>query len=431
MKNGRENKYKSDKAILRFVGRSGLLLITLLLAIVIFRPLTPLLIGEKNLTQYYQSLPQPDERLSLGIDISSADEEMEAAKYFNFKLGAIRLPTLPETGSLPSKICAERLDIYWDDELTGETFTRQIVLVEALSGRCIQSGKVAPIYLNSYFSYGEPRTTVGVNTDSMPLPFEIERSSFYFPFDRQRILMAFSLGISTQVGDINDPYSSFFNIAELYAPGASVISSFPLWEEDVTFGYELLNHSRIEDWIAEGETLYEIPDPTPVMTLQIALERPLFQRVLTVVLLASLFGFILILLFVSEISAFLEIAVGILLGLWGVQGILIPTYITGPTLIETLILTLYVLLAFVTFVRFIIIPFWYRLAFPSVTQQMEDAPIPSKSSTAPAEYIPEVTNNNSTSIPTASGNMLSQIVLATLTAFAAIIVFIHYTRNRD
>jgi hypothetical protein len=86
-------------------------------------------------------------------------------------------------------------------------------------------------------------------------------------------------------------------------------------------------------------------------TVRITFQRPLGRRALTVILLGTLFVFILSLLFLEETATFLEVAVGILLGLWGVREVLLPPYVTGPTMIEPLVLMLYFALVVAVLLR--------------------------------------------------------------------------------
>ena len=46
----------------------------------------------------------------------------------------------------------------------------------------------------------------------------------------------------------------------------------------------------------------------------------------------------------NEIGSFWEVIVGLIVGLWGLSGVLIPSYIDYPTIIETIILFLYVII---------------------------------------------------------------------------------------
>lgn len=124
-------------------------------------------------------------------------------------------------------------------------------------------------------------------------------------------------------------------------------STLPSWEETIdinsnTATFLTLSESRIPEW--------------QVTQLDVSLKRPLTQRILTASLLTLLFGFIVGLNFVPEIGAVLEVSVGILLGLWGIQDVLIPNYITGTTLVHLLISILYLLLGIIMYFRFIARP---------------------------------------------------------------------------
>jgi hypothetical protein len=97
-----------------------------------------------------------------------------------------------------------------------------------------------------------------------------------------------------------------------------------------------------------------------VTSLYIDFQRPRFYQILTVAVLGSVVILIITLLFIKDISNLVQIAIGILLGLWGVQNIIIPPYITGAVIIIPLILLLYISLAFVLFIRFFVYPIWNK-----------------------------------------------------------------------
>lgn len=68
---------------------------------------------------------------------------------------------------------------------------------------------------------------------------------------------------------------------------------------------------------------------------------PLF-RVLSLIVPMSIFSIIIILPRIrDEVGSFWEVIVGLILGLWGLSEVLIPSYIDYPTIIETIILFLY------------------------------------------------------------------------------------------
>jgi hypothetical protein len=77
---------------------------------------------------------------------------------------------------------------------------------------------------------------------------------------------------------------------------------------------------------------------------------------LTVLLLGLLTVLILGLVFVKEKSTLLEIAIGVLLSFWGIQGVLIPDHINSRTLVHYWVIVLYILLGLVTYVRLVGLP---------------------------------------------------------------------------
>lgn len=110
----------------------------------------------------------------------------------------------------------------------------------------------------------------------------------------------------------------------------------------------------------------EIDDNTQKTSqLKLELQRHFGTRLLSVILLLGLFVFILALAFVSEIGSALEVSVGILLGLWGVQNILIPPNIKNQTPIHEAIIFLYLFFGWVAFVRFLLIPVWKKATQPN------------------------------------------------------------------
>jgi hypothetical protein len=94
--------------------------------------------------------------------------------------------------------------------------------------------------------------------------------------------------------------------------------------------------------------------PAEVLTLELSRTRT--QRLLTLLLLGLLTVLILGLVFVKDKSTLLEIAIGVLLSLWGIQSVLIPEYINSRTLVHYWVIVLYILLGLVTYVRLVGIP---------------------------------------------------------------------------
>ncbi|MEP0914050.1 hypothetical protein NDI45_24375 [Leptolyngbya sp. GB1-A1] len=92
--------------------------------------------------------------------------------------------------------------------------------------------------------------------------------------------------------------------------------------------------------------------------IEVYFYRPIAYRALTLILLGSLFLLITSLFFIADNGTFLEVSVGILFGLWGIQDILIPKNITETTMVNSLILTLYVCFIFVFLLRFVRFNVW-------------------------------------------------------------------------
>lgn len=185
-------------------------------------------------------------------------------------------------------------------------------------------------------------------------PIVTVRSTYFYPFDKQIIGVYVTLKHE----------SSRLDTSSILKSGDPIITidiDAPEWAATGNF--------RVHPPINETT---QIPENTVQYTYAtIELQRPLSHQILTGILLGSIFIFIVLLIFIDELGNFLEVAVGILLGLWGIQAILVPDYISGPTIVDTLILTLYVLFAFAIFIRFIIKPRWRKLT-PLPIQDVEE-----------------------------------------------------------
>ena len=92
------------------------------------------------------------------------------------------------------------------------------------------------------------------------------------------------------------------------------------------------------------------------------LQRHASIKVISVLLLSSMFFVILMVVFVPDTSNALEITVGILLGLWGIQEIIIPPNIRNQSPIHEAFFFLYLFFAWVILLRFIFIPAIKKLA---------------------------------------------------------------------
>ncbi len=165
--------------------------------------------------------------------------------------------------------------------------------------------------------------------------FDIDSKRF-FPFDSWRANPAYLWT------DITDANGNALNIT----PRILGRTSFPGWKAKVSTEPARISFNGD---VYEGHSF------------RVDLQRPLSTRIMSVVLLLALLGFITLLLFIEENSSTLEVGVGILLGLWGVQEILVPSSITETTLIHSLIQLLYVYFAVIVCLRFISKPLFKQI----------------------------------------------------------------------
>lgn len=123
-------------------------------------------------------------------------------------------------------------------------------------------------------------------------------SYYYYPFDRME--MDIQVEIYGQTTDLEG------NLKEaVFRPKLLGFVDAPNWEEQI-----------------------EIATPNRIL---IGFWRPIPKQILTIVLLGSIGTFITILVFLKEPGSFLEVSVGILLGLWGIQSLLVPPNFSSRT----------------------------------------------------------------------------------------------------
>ena len=90
--------------------------------------------------------------------------------------------------------------------------------------------------------------------------------------------------------------------------------------------------------------------------LEVDYKRPLIYRVLTVVIFMALVLVILVSPFLKETGGFLEVLVGLIFGIWGIRQVIIPSFVTWPTIIDALTLGIYFLMCLAIFIRVVIFP---------------------------------------------------------------------------
>jgi hypothetical protein len=167
------------------------------------------------------------------------------------------------------------------------------------------------------------------------LPIGVQ-SNYFYPFDERSLDLDLQLDVQSQ-GQIT--------VARSISPDIAGWTNTPGWDAGIT------THKQLNSVLHTNGT-----------SLHIIFQRPLGTRVLTIILLLALTALIAALVFVTETSSFLEVAAAILLGLWQLHSTLVPANITWPTIIDPILLVLYILFALVVCFRLAVRPLWQRLS---------------------------------------------------------------------
>ena len=243
------------------------------------------------------------------------------------------------------------------------------------------------------------------------IPIETTRPTYFYPFDKR--VVGVYVKPENQLARLDT--SSILKSGE---PILTLEIDAPEWDKKEVFQTQLPIDETARTW---ANTL-------PFKVTNIELQRPLSNRILTVILLLSILTFIILSIFINELGTFLEVAVGILLGLWGIQTILVPDYITGATIIDALILTLYVLFAFAIFIRFLIKPAFQKLSTsPNQEEEKEqEEVILNLPNPLPVTFSPDTA-----STPANNKTVFLQLISSIFTVITAIITFLHFIRKKD
>jgi hypothetical protein len=94
----------------------------------------------------------------------------------------------------------------------------------------------------------------------------------------------------------------------------------------------------------------------PNVLVNIRYERPLVYRIIPAVLLLTILLIILIVPLIKDNGSFLEVLVGLIFGIWGIKQIIIPTFVTWTTILDPIILGLYMCLCVSVLIKFVIMP---------------------------------------------------------------------------
>lgn len=210
---------------------------------------------------------------------------------------------------------------------------------------------------------------------------------------------------------------------------------------------ELIQDEQVVHYVLEPDLIYDIdanewqiqvinegqPD-TERNRLHFVLERPLFQRIITAVILISIAFLIVLLITIQERGAILEVTAAVLFSLWSIQPLLIPSNVTWTTVINQIILFNYALLALVLFLRIVVIPAWLRLGHGSsaklIEKQSEDRE--TKQESSQEGQIIQQLNEQEVKIMLSSKQpvILLQFITAVSSMIIAWIAIIKHIRNR-
>lgn len=169
----------------------------------------------------------------------------------------------------------------------------------------------------------------------IPVNYRNLRYEKYFPLDEREVTFYLWVEAYQENG------AAFPLVPEVY-----LSSKMAEWNEEVHFTKRVIN--------VNGEDL-------EALEVNVIFKRPLTTRLFTFVILGTLYLFVTLLLFVKDTGSALEVSLGILLGLWGIQEIIRPPTLGTITLVDTLILVLYFYFALIAVLRFITVPLYQKL----------------------------------------------------------------------
>jgi hypothetical protein len=225
-----------------------------------------------------------------------------------------------------------------------------------------------------------------------------------FPFDTRRQIITIVFDIVTDDG------------RSLTVTPEIIVNSFiPNWQKTVL--------------ISKKKVVIDSEEKSGVQ-IEVDFQRPFSNKLLTVIFFATLLVFTFGLIKVSDLSGSLQVAVAILLGLWGVQEILIPPSVEQPNLINVGIISLYILLAWSAVTRFIWWPFFNRMRkskmemSPTILMSQNSLKVNALEQTTPSSISPEpmsaIMIQPSLSTPTLYQKMIL-VFLATLTFLVSLL----------
>lgn len=94
----------------------------------------------------------------------------------------------------------------------------------------------------------------------------------------------------------------------------------------------------------------------PYALVVVHYDRPLLYRVIPVAVLATIFFVIFYMPRIKDKSSFLEVMIGLIFGIWGIKQVIVPTFVTWTTILDPIILGLYMCLCISVLIKFVVMP---------------------------------------------------------------------------
>jgi hypothetical protein len=196
-------------------------------------------------------------------------------------------------------------------------------------------------YINPYLStFNSARILapkVVANTNTRSLLVGAVRDRYFYPFDQYMISLD-SVRLSGIVLDTQP-----VEVAAL-SPSILLEADAPEWQVTAVSHVSELQEVRTE----------------------LALKRPFVSRLLTATVLGMTVSFILFLGFMRRDTDVFGAAMGILLGLWGIRDVLLPSFVTWITIVDRVIVLCYLLLVIVLATRYT-----WRRVFRNVSEDRD------------------------------------------------------------
>lgn len=192
--------------------------------------------------------------------------------------------------------------------------------------------------------------------------------------------------------------------------------------------------ANLEPVLVPERMLFEhTEEQMDAITVNLSLRRPTYFKVMAIVLPLVLLAVIIGLLFTQELGGALEVSLGIVLGLWSTQEILLPDFVSGFTLIHLIIVILYLIFAWAIFIRFLWLPgFKYLKQTSGVPKDLSNQIQPETNISIALTDSDEIHGNsdkvNGDSKDTSSSQ--KKIVIALFSIFSITTMFVQWLKLR-